>query len=315
MTVQFFAVYSDIGAGKHGTTKGVEQLTTHCQTQHNAPIISIVNTAKNSDLPTYNTPVPAKYIDQLTPFFRDTLVPILTQELLICQANHKLPIIISGDHSNAMGNVASFINANQNKKVGVVWIDAHADLHSVYTTPSGNMHGMPVATVIGEDNTECQVGEVSQETIAYWNALKNLARDLAPTDIHFLGVRDTEQPEEYLIEKYGIFCHSTVEHRRLGFEKVLDALTQKLANYDLIYVSFDIDSLDKSLVPATGTPVDNGYTVSEMTLIFNKILSLSNVGLFELTEFNPSLDHAHPTYNNVMQLLDKAVGILKDKSA
>lgn len=310
MTVQFFAVYSDIGAGKHGTTKGVEQLTTHCQTQHNAPIISIVNTAKNSDLPTYNTPVPAKYIDQLTPFFRDTLVPILTQELLICQANHKLPIIISGDHSNAMGNVASFINANADKKIGVVWIDAHADLHSVYTTPSGNMHGMPVATVIGEDNLDCQIGQADPETIAQWNDLKNLAKNLAPTDIHFLGVRDTEPPEEHLIEKYGIFCHSTTNHRNKGFATVLTQLTQKLSAYDTVYVSFDIDSLDKALVPATGTPVNDGYTVSEMGAIFDVLLALPNIGAFELTEFNPSLDDARPTYDNVVQLLDRAIGLL-----
>lgn len=315
MAVQFFAVYSDIGAGHRGTKKGVKKLAKHCQKTHNAQVVGIVNNAKAPQLYEHHHRISAKHIEYLTPFFKDSLTPILTRELQACQQQGNFPVIISGDHSNAMGNVASFINANQDKKIGVVWIDAHADLHSVYTTPSGNMHGMPVATVIGEDNTECQVGEVSQETIAYWNALKNLARDLAPTDIHFLGVRDTEQPEEYLIEKYGIFCHSTVEHRRLGFEKVLDALTQKLANYDLIYVSFDIDSLDKSLVPATGTPVDNGYTVSEMSLIFSKILSLSNVGLFELTEFNPNLDHAHPTYDNVVQLLDKAVGILKDKSA
>lgn len=313
MAVQFFAVYSDIGAGYRGTKKGVEKLAKHCQTTHNAQVVSIVNNAKVPPLYDFHRRISAKYIDFLTPFFKDSLTPILTRELTACQKNGKLPIIISGDHSNAMGNVASFINANADKKIGVVWIDAHADLHSVYTTPSGNMHGMPVATVIGEDNLDCQIGQADPETIAQWNDLKNLAKNLAPTDIHFLGVRDTEQPEEYLIEKYGIFCHSTAEHRQLGFDKILDDLIQKLEKYDTIYVSFDIDSLDKSLVPATGTPVDNGYTVSEMSLIFNKILSLPNVGLFEITEFNPTLDNAKPTYDNVVQLLDKAIGILQQK--
>lgn len=311
MSVHFFEVYSDIGAGKHGTTQGVAMLSAHCHSTYpTATVSKIEPTSRGVDFAHPH----GKYIEHLTPFFEQILLPTLQNGLMACQEEGKFPIVLSGDHSNAMGNVSAFLNHHKNKKVAIVWIDAHADLHSVYTTPSGNLHGMPLGAVLGLDNKDCQINELSDEACAYWQTLKSLSQSKpAPNDVYFLGVRDTESPEEHLIEKYGIFCYSTLEHRHLGFDNVLADLTKQLADYDAIYVSFDIDSLDKALVPATGTPVDNGYTLDEMKAIFDALLTLPNVGLFEITEFNPTLDDDEQKHKTIFEALDYAVGILKNR--
>lgn len=100
--------------------------------------------------------------------------------------------------------------------MGVVWIDAHGDLHSPYTSPTGNMHGMPLATALGVNNENCQVNTVKDITLEKWNELKNMGEmspKILPEDLVFFGVRDTEEPENYLMNKYGI---KIIQFLRLG---------------------------------------------------------------------------------------------------
>ena len=110
------------------------------------------------------------------------------------------PIVLSGDHSTSIGSIAGIRSAFPNKRLGVIWIDAHADIHSPYTTPSGNLHGMPIAAIVGEDNLEKQINEPDEETIEYWDNLKNLGGELPMIDykdLVYIGVRDTEKEEDW----------------------------------------------------------------------------------------------------------------------
>ena len=90
--------------------------------------------------------------------------------------NNFFPVVLSGDHSNAGGTIAGIKMAKPKSKLGVIWIDAHADLHTPYTTPSGNMHGMPLATAIAEDNIENKAHEVDEKTVKFWNQLKTVGK-------------------------------------------------------------------------------------------------------------------------------------------
>lgn len=308
MSVHFFEVYSDIGAGKHGTTEGVAMLSDHCHTAHPTASVSEIHPKARTD--SFAHPH-GKYIEHLTPFFEEILLPTLEKGLQDCDSTGKFPIIVSGDHSNAMGNVSAFLNHHQDKKVAIVWIDAHADLHSVYTTPSGNLHGMPLGAVLGLDNKDCQINDLDEQTHDYWQRLKTLsANKPTPSDVYFLGLRSFEPPETHLIEKYGIFAHSSLAHREKGIDSVLNTLTGKLKDYDAIYVSFDVDALDESLIPATGTPEPQGYSTAEVETIFERLLTLPNVKLFEITEFNPTLDDDGEKHKTIFYVLDRAIGIL-----
>src|SRR5688500_4737708 len=118
--------------------------------------------------------------------------------------NNFFPVVLSGDHSISGATIAGIKMARPKSKLGVIWIDAHADLHTPFTTPSGNMHGMPLSAAINEDNMECAVHDVDEETIQYWNQMKNLGKispKVLPEDIVYISLRDFEKEEKFLIDK------------------------------------------------------------------------------------------------------------------
>src|SRR6478609_6395550 len=174
--------------------------------------------------------------------------------------NSFFPVILSGDHSTAGGTIAGIKIAKPKSKLGVIWIDAHADLHTPYTTPTGNMHGMPLSITINEDNAESAVHELDPETTKSWNYLKNIGKiapKVLPEDIVYISLRDFEKEEKHLIDKYGMKVITTKEVRSKGPENIVRAVTRYFSDCSDIYVSFDVDSLDSSLTKGTGTPVSN----------------------------------------------------------
>ncbi len=206
----------------------------------------------------------------------------------------KFPIVISGDHSSALGTISGVKAANPTKRVGVVWIDAHGDLHTPYTSPSGNIHGMPLGAVISDDNLDCQVNDVNRETAELWDRMKNIGvpgQKALPEDIVFFGVRDTEEPEEKQMEKYGIKNYMVAEVRYRGLEVCVNEALDKLSDCDIIYVSFDVDAMDCDMISyGTGTPVPKGFDDKEIVKIINGLLESKKVVCVEFVEVNPLLD-------------------------
>lgn len=302
--IQFIEVLSGIGAGKLGSEDGVKWLT---KQQQLSPLLTFENQVESQFL----TP-PAKYIDNLTAFFQG-----FSQPLQAVYQSADFPVILSGDHSNAIGTVSAFLSANPDKHVGIIWIDAHADLHTPYTTPSGNLHGMSLAALIREDNQACAEHYVGEMQTAYWNGLKNLTshtKGILPKDICFLGLRDYEPAEAALLEKYDISHYSTQKMREVGFDAVFEAVNAQFAEVDLLYVSFDVDSLDSALLNATGTPVEQGFTEKELAEILEAVLALPNLAVFELTEFNPNLSEDTAQYALVSRLFALAVARISQKN-
>ena len=200
------------------------------------------------------------------------------------------PFIIAGDHSSAGGTIAGIKNAYPNKRLGVIWVDAHADLHSPYTSPSGNVHGMPLATAIHEDNLECQNNEPENETIWHWNVMKGPNPRVKPEDLVFIGVRSTEAPEESIIERYQIPNFTVPQVREKGIDQVVSQSLEYLKDVDILYLSFDVDSMDPTVSEGTGTPVPGGFTEEEAKEILLGLIADPRLVCFEMVEVNPLLD-------------------------
>jgi len=226
---------------------------------------------------------------------------------------HFFPVVISGDHSNAGGTIAGIKMAKPKSKLGVIWIDAHADLHTPYTTPSGNMHGMPLAVSIAEDNKECKVHDLDEKTARQWEQLKHMGKSgqkVLPEDVVFISLRDFEKEEKHLIEKHGMKVITTSEVRRTGAENVCRKVLRYLSDCTDIYVSFDVDSLDAAISRGTGTPVSNGLKEREVEDLISKFMQNRKICCFEITEVNPTLDKENLMAEIAFNILQRSVNVL-----
>jgi arginase len=227
--------------------------------------------------------------------------------------NNFFPVVLSGDHTTSGATIAGIKMARPKSKLGVIWIDAHADLHTPFTTPSGNMHGMPLSATINEDNIESAVHEVDAETIKYWNYLKNIGKitpKVLPEDIVYISLRDYEKEEKHLIDKYGMKVITTKEVRSKGPENIVRAVIRYLSDCTDIYISFDVDSLDSSISKGTGTPVNNGLREREAEDLISKFMQNRKVCCFEITEVNPTLDKENLMAEIAFNILQRSVNVL-----
>jgi arginase len=223
------------------------------------------------------------------------------------------PIVLAGDHSTGGATISGIKMANPKRKLGVIWIDAHADLHTPYTTPSGNMHGMPLAIALNEDNKACKVHEVDDKTVDYWEKLKNIGKispKINPEDIVFIALRDFEKEEETLIKKHNIKVIPVAEVRRKGVEQVVRQTLLNLNHCDDIYISFDVDSLDSGISRGTGTPVPNGLREKEAEDLLASLMQNHKICCFEITEVNPTLDKENLMAEIAFNILQRCVNIL-----
>jgi arginase len=242
-----------------------------------------------------------------------TMTERVAEEISKTLKNEEFPIVLAGDHSTAAGTISGIRMAHPKLKLGVIWIDAHSDIHSPYTTPSGNLHGMPLAIVLDEDNVESKVNKPDQETLNYWFQLKNIG-NIAPkisySDLVYIGVRDTEVQENFLLKRNKVKNFTLSEIRKRGVERIaIDAL-QLLDHCDLIYVSFDVDSMDASISKGTGTPVANGLTEREAGNLIARLMTSEKVCCFELVEVNPTLDKENLMAENAFEILVRATNAL-----
>ncbi len=242
-----------------------------------------------------------------------TMLERVGEEVARTLKSNEFPIVLAGDHSTAAGTIAGIKMANPKLRLGIIWIDAHADIHTPYTTPSGNVHGMPLAISMGEDNIESKVNKPDQETINYWYQLKNvggISPKVIAKDIVYINVRDTEKQEDFLMKKFGMKNFTTAEIRRKGVEKVaIEALSQ-LDDCDIIYVSFDVDCMDASISKGTGTPVPNGITEKEAGNLVARLMQSTKVCCFEMVEINPTLDKENLMAENAFEILLRATNQL-----
>lgn len=253
----------------------------------------------------------AKYISGIASLY-ERICDAVANELEIGD----FPLVIAGDHASAGGTMGGIKKAiGPQGRLGVVWIDAHADLHSPYTTPSGNVHGMPLAAALGIDNQEHQCNDIQGKTLENWNKMKNtcaLNPWVLPEDVVLIGVRDKEGEEEYLIDKHNIKLIGVDEVRNDGMANAVKNTLEQLKDCTDIYISFDVDSLDSELVSdGTGTPVPNGFLEGEALQLVEGLCKDERLRCFELVEVNPTLDSKKNKMAEVaLAVLEKVVEVL-----
>lgn len=283
---------SDIGAGTRGSDMGIDAIEIAAINAENDYFTRYAYVDLETDNETVYDKVRTTFAKRIT-HVREQCQRV-AEAVQIALAEGFFPVVMSGDHSSALGTISGIKARYPDKRLGVVWIDAHSDLHSPHTSPSGNVHGMPLAAAIGEDNVEYQVNEVSEQTAREWQRLKNIGTigpKVQPQDIIFFGVRDTEEAEDGLREKYGMRNYMVHEVRYRGLETCVAEAIAQLEPCDMVYVSFDVDSLDCDLVSmGTGTPVSKGFDPGEAKAIISQLLATHKVICFEVCEVNPLLD-------------------------
>jgi arginase len=290
--IQFIFNPSELGAGTFGASLGPAAIQTAARKSKNDffgnyTILEIQDKNQLLDQP---TPFQfAKRIDGIK-----SVAIELSDKVSTALRMMTFPFLLSGDHSSGAFTIAGIRKAFPSKRLGVVWIDAHGDLHSPFTTPSGNLHGMPLAIALGEDNLEMQNNEPDELTKNQWRDLQNLAGIfpmINPTDLVYVGVRDTEKEEDFLMEKHGIRNIKVEEVRKNGVEQTLVEINLLLKDCDILYVSFDVDSMDPDQTSyGTGTPVKNGLTIQEAQSLLNGLAKDPRTTCIEIVEVNPCLD-------------------------
>ncbi len=310
-SVKLIELKSEIGAGTRGASLGIDAIKIAAMDFHSLYFqelksVEIKNENKELFEPIINHN--AKHINALYKLYQR-----ISKEIGKVLKRKQFPLILAGDHSTAGGTIAAIKMTYPNKRLRVIWIDAHADIHSPYTTPSGNMHGMPVALSLGEDNMECRKNKPIDETVMFWNKLKNIG-GICPKinydDLVYVGLRDTEEEEDFLIEKYKIKQLSVKEIREKGISRSAEHILKMLSHCDHIYISFDVDSMDPSVSKGTGTPVARGLTEREAENFTSRLVRSPKVCCFEMVEVNPTLDKENTMAENAFKILRKVTNEL-----
>lgn len=298
----------EYGAGKPGTSKGPQTLLDVCTNSQ----IRLINEASVFSVPQEidekeKVPLP-DHLKRAKPFIKHQKG--YAQIVESCLNANKLPLILSGDHSNAIGSLAGFCRHFGTQNTGVIWIDAHLDLHSPYTTPSGNIHGMALNASLNCDNLEHQCNELDAETISLWEEIKSLkynecVQQIIPQNIVFIGIRSYETPEIELAKSKGIHIIFAEEVKKNGIAWAIQKAEEFLQNTLNWYVSFDVDSLDPSISEGTGTPVKGGLSITDADYLYNYFYHSDKVKAFEITEINPSLEKFNEMSEAVAGLIQR----------
>lgn len=251
----------------------------------------------------------AHHIDGLIRFESD-----LAYEVYKYLRNNIFPIVVGGDHSIAIGSVSGTKMAFPEERLGVVWIDAHADLHTPWTTPSGNVHGMPLALLMQIDNKGKNTPQVY--TMDIWDRLRKIGVNgpkLLPKDLVFIALRDYEPEEAAILKKHNIKVITVETVREKGAAAAVEETLKHLSACDRIHVSFDVDSLDPSISMGTGTPVDKGLFVEEASILLQGLCADPKTVTLDVVEINPALDDKNSMAEATLGILEPLFPILRSR--
>ena len=296
--ISLVEVDCDLGAGKPGAGAGIELLKNAAKHQQDLRNISegLIAEIRGEQAQSANAATAGR---STTPHARHikTIAEVMHDAAnLVCTTlqQESFPLVLAGDHSTAASTIAGIRRAHPQSRLGVIWIDAHADIHSPFTTPSGNMHGMPLAIACGHDNLSEAINDPDPVTRQLWTDLQDLhGQESAAIRFHdliYVGVRDTEDAEDVTLANHTIPVISTAEVRNDGAIQAANRCLSHLADVDLIYVSFDVDAMDSTICKGTGTPVPGGLWAHEAVLLLRTLLSDPRVCCWEICEINPYLD-------------------------
>jgi arginase len=235
----------------------------------------------------------AKYLKEIA----DACVHLANMTLSVYE-HERTPLVLGGDHSIAVGTVSGMAEAfrRQNKTLGLLWFDAHADMNTPETSPSGNVHGMPMASILGYGPPE----------------LTNIfafSPKVTPANVVMIGIREVDRQERELVKQSGVRVFTMKEIDKRGIGSVMDeALSILTRGTDGFSVTLDADFLDPYDSPGVATPVRGGANYREAHLAMEMIADTKKLASFEITEINPILDVHNKTAHFGMELILSAFG-------
>lgn len=223
---------------------------------------------------------------------------ILANKVESLLVKNYFPLIIGGDHSTAIGSIAGISNycRKRNKTLGVIWIDAHADMNTEDTTPSGNIHGMPLAVALG----------LGHKKLTHINGFSPKVK---VDNVALIGIRDVDFLESKNINNLNLTVHTMTEIDKAGIHRIIaKVLNDFKSKVDFIHISFDMDGIDPDFAEGVGTPVPGGLTYRESQLLMEMVADCGCMNSLEILEVNPILDNKNRTANLATELIVSALG-------
>lgn len=212
------------------------------------------------------------------------------------QKNDHFSLILGGDHCIPIGTIPALMATRPN--TGIVWVDAHADINTPQSSASGNIHGMPVAFLLG------LVERVKELPAFEW-----FEPCLQPKDIVYIGLRDLDLPEKNMVRKLGIKAFTMHDVDKYGIGGVMERTNDYLKDRDHIHLSYDIDALDPFFAPHTGTAVRGGLTFREGNFLCESLYETGRLSSMELVEVNPSVNtHVNTSPNDTIEMAMTLIG-------
>lgn len=296
--VAVISVSIDLGAGRRGVDMGPSALRVAGLTERVRELGFEVHEAGtvNARDPEISEQGESRlrFLDEILAVCKETygLVSRVLQE-------GSLPLVLGGDHSLSIGSVPA-VAAHHRKTgrgIGVLWVDAHTDMNTRETTPSGNIHGMSLAALVGRGDER----------------LTRLMGDAAPVvdprNVCVLGARSIDGPEKEVVREAGIRVFTMTEVDERGIGDCMDEALERLTDgTDGFHVSYDLDGLDPMVAPGVGTPVRGGLTYREAHLVCEKIARAGSMVSLEMVEVNPVLDIRNGTARVAVDLIASALG-------
>ncbi|MBX3086421.1 MAG: arginase [Anaerolineae bacterium] len=229
----------------------------------------------------------ARHLDAVTQVCQE-----LYERTVECMTTSDFSIFLGGDHSMSVGSVTGVASLH---KIGVLWVDAHADYNTPTSSPSGNVHGMPVAAILGDEPQPlANIGKPGSK--------------LHPSQMAMIGIRNLDSAERDRLVRSGITVHTMTDIDEHGIALLTRQLISRFKHLDAIHVSLDMDSLDPDFAPGVGTPVPGGLTYREAHLLMELLASSGKVRSMDIVEINPILDNRNRTAELAVELAASLLG-------
>lgn len=214
------------------------------------------------------------------------------------QLHHgRLPILLGGDHCLGVGSITAVARhcRETGKKLRILWLDAHADFNTSQVTPSGNVHGMPVACLCG----------LGPQPLTH---LGGDAPAIQPSEIRQIGIRSVDQGEKRLVKEYGLDIYDMRYIDEIGMKRAMEEALEGIDADTHVHVSFDVDFLDPAIAPGVGTTVPGGPNYREAQLVMEMIADTGRVGSIDIVELNPAFDEHNRTGQLAVDLVESLFG-------
>jgi arginase len=294
MQIDIIGVPIDLGADRRGVDMGPSAIRYAHLHQKLEELGYTLNDSGNIEVPIQETcsitDSRLKYMDCIVPMARRVAGAVATS-----MQGGRFPLVLGGDHSLSAGSIRG---AAKRKKLGVIWVDAHADFNTAETTPSGNIHGMPLAAL-------CGLGD--RRLVCLWEDETTPVLD--PRRVAVIGARDLDPGEKRNLQEADVMVQSMEQIDRIGMVAALEKAIDRVSrDVDGIYLSLDMDALDPRHAPGVGTPVPGGLTYREAHLACEVVAETGSLIGMDLVEVNPILDVQNQTAILAVEFIRSALG-------